>query len=285
MADYDAIVVGAGHNGLTAAAIMARGGMCVLCLEKNHYAGGMASTTELIRGYRFEIAGSVVFPTPDEIVTDLGLDACAELSPEVMSVNIGAPEQAPMLFYSDAEQLMGHIAETNGMDAVMGLAEIMAWCEAPARALGRFEVRTPPKSLNEMFACANNETEREAIQIALFGSVMDVVDRYLPDRKRHGALRSMLAFLAVNSTYRGPYSPGSAMCLAFAMATTGTRMIRKLDGGIGALAQHVLHLVEQHGGEIRLHTKVAEIVITDGKVAGVRLSDGEVVTAPVVVSN
>lgn len=285
MADYDAIVVGAGHNGLTAAAIMARGGMRVLCVEKNHYAGGMASTTELIRGYRFEIAGSVVFPTPDEIVNDLGLDACTPLDPEVMSVNIGAPDQAPMLFYSDAEQLMEHIGETNGMDAVMGLAEIMAWCEAPARALGRFEVRTPPKSLDEMFACAHNETERENIQIALFGSVMDVVDRHLPDRKRHGALRSMLAFLAVNSTYRGPYSPGSAMCLAFAMATTGTRMIRKLDGGIGALAEHVRQLAEQHGAEIRLHTKVEEILIADGRVTGVRLGDGEIVTAPVVVSN
>ena len=56
MADYDAIVIGAGHNGLTAAAIMARGGMRVVCLEKNQYVGGMASTNELIRGYRFELA-------------------------------------------------------------------------------------------------------------------------------------------------------------------------------------------------------------------------------------
>ena len=57
MPDYDAIVIGAGHNGLTAAAVMQRGGLRVLCLEKNHFIGGMASTTELIRGYRFELAG------------------------------------------------------------------------------------------------------------------------------------------------------------------------------------------------------------------------------------
>ncbi len=55
MTDYDAIVIGAGHNGLTAAAIMARGGLWVLCLEKNQYVGGMASTTELMKGYKFEI--------------------------------------------------------------------------------------------------------------------------------------------------------------------------------------------------------------------------------------
>ena len=65
MPDYDAIVIGAGHNGLTAAAVMARGGLRVLCLEKNQFTGGMASTTELIRGYRFELAGSVQFPVPE----------------------------------------------------------------------------------------------------------------------------------------------------------------------------------------------------------------------------
>jgi phytoene dehydrogenase-like protein len=285
MSDYDAIVIGAGHNGLTAGAVMARGGLRVLCLEKNHYAGGMASTTELIKGYRFEIAGSVLFPMPEEIYDDLGLDSCPTIDAEVMSVNVGEPDQAPMIFYSDPTQLMEHIAETNGVDAVGGMAEIMAWCEAPARALGRFDVRRPPKTLDEMFACADNEAEREAIQTMMFGSVMDVIDQFLPDRERHAMLRGMLAFLAVNSTYRGPYTPGSAVCLAWALATTGARMMRKLDGGIGALAAHVQSIFEDHGGELRLHTKVDEILVEHGRVTGVRLGDGSVVTAPVVVSN
>ena len=285
MSDYDAIVIGAGHNGLTAATIMARGGLRVLCLEKNQHVGGMASTTELIKGYKFEIAGSVLFPMADEIWDDLGLEACPTIESEVMSVNVGRPDQAPMIFYSDPEQLMNHVAETNGMDAVLGMAEIMGWCDAPARAIGRFEVRKPPKSLDEMFACANNEAEREAIETAMFGSVMDVVDRFLPDKQRHGMLRGMLAFLAVNSTYRGPYTPGSALCLAFAMATTGTRMMRKLEGGIGALSQHLLGQFEAAGGELRLHAKVEEILVDNGRVTGVRLTDGDTVSAPNVVSN
>jgi phytoene dehydrogenase-like protein len=89
MSDYDAIVIGAGHNGLTAAAVMARGGLRVLCLEKNHFIGGMSSTTELARGYRFELAGSVQFPLPNEIFHDLGFDECPIYEPEVQSATIG----------------------------------------------------------------------------------------------------------------------------------------------------------------------------------------------------
>jgi len=285
VADYDAIVIGAGHNGLTAAAIMARGGLRVLCLEKNQYTGGMASTTELIRGYQFEIAGSVLFPMAEELFEDLGLGACPTLDAEVMSVNVGRPGTTPMIFYSDPEQLMNHIAETNGMDAVLGMAEIMEWSQAPARALGRFDLRTPPRTFDEMMATAANEKEREAIKTAMFGSVMDVVDRFLPDRERHAMLRGMLAFLAVNSTYRGPYTPGSALCLAWAMATPGGKMMRKLDGGIGALCDHVRKLAEENGAQIRLHARVEQVCIDDGRVTGVRLNDGEVITAPVVVSN
>jgi phytoene dehydrogenase-like protein len=144
MAEYDAIVIGAGHNGLTAAAVMARGGMRVLVLEKNQYVGGMAATTEVMRGYRFEIAGSVLFPVPDEIFDALDLGACPTLESEVMSVNVGEPGTPPMLFYADPERLMHHLIETNGMDAVTGMAEVAAWCEAPARAIGRADVLPRP---------------------------------------------------------------------------------------------------------------------------------------------
>ena len=55
-----------------------------------------------------------------------------------------------------------------------------------------------------MYACAANEAERTAIHDVIFGSAMDAIDRYLPDKHKHAVLRSMLAFLAINSTYRGP---------------------------------------------------------------------------------
>jgi phytoene dehydrogenase-like protein len=285
MPDYDVIVIGAGHNGLTAAAVMARGGLRVLCLEKNHFIGGMSATTELVRGYRFELAGSIQFPIPNEIFDDLGFASCPIYEPEFQSASIGAPDEPPIILYTDPEKLLEHLGERLGIDAVMGMAEVAAWADAPARAIGRFDVRTPPKSLDEMWACAANEREREAIRTAMFGSVMDVVDRYLPDPVRHAPVRSMLSFLAVNSTFRGPYSPGSALCLAFALASPGNATMSKVRGGIGAMSDHVLALFEQHGGELRRHVKVAKIVTSNGRVEGVSLGDGEIVTAPVVVSN
>ena len=285
MSDFDAVVIGAGHNGLAAAAVMARGGLKVLCVEKNHFVGGMASTTELIRGYRFELAGSIQFPLPNELYDDLGFAACPIYEPEVMSASVGAPGRPPLLMYSDMDRLLDHLGETLGPEALMGMAEIAAWAEAPARAIGRFDVRKPPKSLDEMWSSASNEAEREAIRIAMFGSVMDVLDRYLPDRDKHAPVRSMLAFLAVNSTYKGPATPGSALCLAFALASPGDATMSKVEGGLGTMSAHVLGLFERHGGVLRRHTKVSRILVADGRVEGVELGDGETVSSPVVVSN
>ncbi|OBI51774.1 dehydrogenase [Mycobacterium kyorinense] len=287
MADYDAIIVGAGHNGLTAAAILQRAGLHTLCLEANTYCGGMAATVELIDGFRYEIAGSVQFPTASEITKDLGLDTLPTVDPDVMSINIGESGEEPMVFYRDPIQLMTHLGEKHGADAITGMAELITWSQGPARALGRFEVRTPPKTIDQMYACAASEAERRAIHEMLFGSAMDVIDRYLPDKDKHAVMRGMLAFLAVNSTYRGPFTPGSATCLAFALAVPeeGAAMMTKLEGGIGALTGHLRELFVAAGGEIRFRSKVEHILVDDGRVTGVRLRDGATISAPVVVSN
>lgn len=284
---YDAIVVGAGHNGLTAAAILQRAGLRTVCLEANTYAGGMAATVELIDGFRYEIAGSVQFPMASQLTKDLGLDTLPAVEPEVMSTNIGDHGEEPMIFYRDPMRLMTHLGEKHGVEAVTGMAELIGWSQAPAKALGRFDVRQRPKTLDEMYAYATNDAERRAIHDMLFGSAMDVIDRYLPDREKHAVMRGMLAFLAVNSTYRGPYTPGSATCLAFALAVPdgSTAMMTKLKGGIGALTEHLRELFISHGGEIRFRTKAEQILVDRQKVTGVRLRDGSTISAPIVVSN
>ena len=134
MPDYDAIVIGAGHNGLTAAAVMARGGLRVLCLEKNHFIGGMASTTELIRGYRFELAGSIQFPVPNEIFEDLELGSCPIYEPEVQSASIGERRPAadlPLLGPRAAARAPGRDARDRG-----GARAWPRWRRGPRRRPG-----------------------------------------------------------------------------------------------------------------------------------------------------
>ena len=265
---------------------MARGGLRVLCLEKNHFIGGMASTTELIRGYRFELAGSIQFPVPNQIFEDLDLGACPIYEPEVQSASISEDGQPPILLYSDPERLLEHLGETIGIEAVLGMAEVAAWAEAPARAIGRFDVRTPPKSLDEMWACAANESEREAIRTAMFGSVMDVVDRFLPDpvQARAGAQHAGLPRRQLDLP--GPLlSRGAPSASPSPWRRPGTATMSKVRGGLGTIADHLARLFEQHGGELRRHAKVSRIVVEGGAVTGVELGEGEVATAPVVVSN
>ena len=83
-----------------------------------------------------------------------------------------------------------------------------------------------------MYACATNEFERSTITDLLFGSVTDVLDRYLPDKEKFGALRGMLSLLAVNTTYRGPSTPGTAAALAygFAVPDENALLVKKLQG-------------------------------------------------------
>ena len=209
MPDYDVIVVGAGHNGLTVGHRHApgRAAGALPREEPLHRRHGLDHRAD--PRYRFELAGSIQFPVPNQIYDELGFAECPIYEPEVQSATISADGRPPILLYSDPEKLLEHLGGAIGIDAVLGMAEVAAWADAPARAIGRFDVRTPPKSLDEMWAVAANESEREAIRIAMFGSVMDVVDRYLPDPVAHAPVRSMLAFLAVNSTYRGPYTPGA----------------------------------------------------------------------------
>ena len=243
---------------LTAAAILQRAGLRTVCLEANTYAGGMAATVELIDGFRYEIAGSVQFPTASQITKDLGLDTLPTVEPEVMSTNIGEHGEEPMIFYRDPMQLMTHLGEKHGIEAVTGHGRTDRL--EPGAREGPRPLRRPhshPRPSTRCTPAQPTTPNARAIHEMLFGSAMDVIDRYLPDKDKHAVMRGMLAFLAVNSTYRGPYTPGSATCLAFALAVPddSTAMMTKLKGGIGALTEHLRELFVSHGGEIRFRSQ------------------------------
>ncbi len=287
MTDFDAIVIGAGHNGLTAATLLQQAGLRTLCLDSKLYAGGMASTVELFDGFKFEIAGSVQIPTSATVSRELGLDDLPTVDLDVMSVSLRGVGDEPLIYYTDPMKLMTHINEVHGAEAVNGMAGLMAWCQAPTRALGRFDAGQPPKTLDEMYACATNEFERSTITDLLFGSVTDVLDRYLPDKEKNGALRGMLvAPGGATPPTAGPRlpAPPRRWPTGSPFRTRTPLLVKKLRGGIGALTSHLCDVFTSNGGELRLRSKVDEITVADGRVTGVRLEDGSTVTAPIVVS-
>ena len=133
---YDAIVIGAGHNGLTAALVLHRAGLRVLLLESKRYSGGMASNVELFDGYRFEIAGSVQLSTSAEVSRALGLDSLPTVDLEVMSVSLLGNGDEPLVYYNDPMRLYEHLVGVHGEEVVNALAMLAAWSIAPAKALG-----------------------------------------------------------------------------------------------------------------------------------------------------
>src|SRR5689334_10052974 len=130
MESYDAIVIGAGHNGLTSALLLQRAGLRTVCLESKLYPGGMASTVELFDGFKFEIAGSVQLPTVATVSAELGLDTLPTVDLEVMSVSLRGIGDEPLIYYTDLMQLMDHVSEVHGAEVMMAMAGLMEWCQA-----------------------------------------------------------------------------------------------------------------------------------------------------------
>jgi phytoene dehydrogenase-like protein len=288
MPDYDVIVIGAGHNGLATATLLRRAGLSVLCLEKNRYVGGMCSTVELFDGYKFEIAGSTMFPLADQVVEDLQLHAHGfePIEHEVMSCNIGDPGDPPVILYSDPMRAAQHMIEVHGAEAAEGLMRLFEYVKAPADAMDRFTPLAKPKRLSDVIANAATAAEREAIKTTFFGSAMDVIGKFFPDPGKHRVIRAFLAFLAVQSAYKGPYTAGSAACLAYSLASPpGGQLMHKLKGGLGAVSIGLGEYFEELGGELRLHTSVERILNEGGRAVGVELQGGERITARSVVSN
>src|SRR5262245_64256115 len=109
---------------------------------------------------------------------------------------------------------------------------------------------------------------------------MDLVDRFLPDRERHRTLRALVAFAAVQSTYKGPFTPGSALCLVYTFAQNeGGGLMRRVKGGMGSLSEALCRSIADKGGEGRSRPPLRRILVEGGRAAGVELRDGRCLMA------
>ena len=286
--DYDVVVIGAGHNGLAATALLAGRGLRVLCLEKNGYLGGMAGTREILTGCRNDVGASLLFPLAKVVERELELKryGVEYIDLPIMASNLNSKESPPAIFYANPLRMALYVLRHFGPRAMIGFVRLMAFCKYPASLMHRFTPRSIPPTLEELLARAPDEHKRRQIELAFTGSAMDLVDRFLPDVKRHRTLRALVAFAAVQSTYKGPFTPGSALCLVYTFAQNeGGGLMRRVKGGMGSLSEALGRSIADKGGEVRLKSPVRRVLLEAGRAVGVELRDGRCLTTRAVLSN
>ena len=286
--DYDVIVVGAGHNGLAATALLAARGLRVICLEKNAYVGGMAGTREILTGCRNDVGASLLFPLAKGLADELELARYGVefIDLPIMASNLNSRTSPPAIFYANPARMALYVLRHFGLRAMVGFARLMAFCSYPASLMHRFTPRSLPLTLEELLARAPDERKRRQITLAFTGSAMDLIDRFLPDVKRHRTLRALVAFAAVQSTYKGPFTPGSALCLVYTFAQNQSGgLMRRVKGGMGSMAEALRRSITDKGGEVRVQASVRRVVVDNGRADGVELRDGTRITARAVLSN
>jgi phytoene dehydrogenase-like protein len=288
MQNPDVIVVGAGHNGLATAALLAKRGQRVLVLEKNRYVGGMAGTREILSGCRNDVGASLLFPLARGLAEDLELERYGVelLELPIMSCSVAEPGDPPLVFYANPLRMALNILRQFGFSALVGFAKLVAFTRYPAKVIARYEACTPPRDIEELLAEAPNAKARDQLELTFRGSAMDLIDRFFPDKVRHRPLRAQLAFAAVQSTYKGPFTPGSAFCLVYTLSPNDAGgLMKRVRGGMGSLSEALARSIEDKGGEVRLGATVDRILIEEGRAVGVALRKGEEIRAGVVVSN
>ena len=288
MQEPDVIIVGAGHNGLAAGALLAKRGLRVLNLEKNRYVGGMAGTREILPGCRNDVGASLLFPLAREVTEDLELERYGVelLDLPIMSCSLSQPGDPPLVFYANPLRMAWNVWRRFGTRALVGFAKLVAFTRYPAKVIARYEACTTPREQGELIAEAPSARAREQLELTFRGSAMDLIDRFFPDAERHRALRAQLAFAAVQSTYKGPFTPGSAFCLVYTLSPADAGgLMKRVRGGMGSLSEALQRSIEARGGEVRLGAPVRRILVEDGRAVGVELRGGERIRARAVISN
>ena len=128
--DYDVIVVGAGHNGLAATALLAKRGFRVLCLEKNAYVGGMAGTREILTGCRNDVGASLLFPLAKGLAEELELARYGVelIDLPIMASNLNSRSSPAAIFYANPLRMAGYVLRHFGVRAMIGFVRLMAFC-------------------------------------------------------------------------------------------------------------------------------------------------------------
>lgn len=292
---FDAIIVGAGHNGLIAGAYLARAGMEVLILEKNDWVGGAAVSRSLYKGWTYSNCSYVCSLLRREIVRDLELP---KHGLQVIPYEGGASFTQNgnyFAYYSEHYALRREISRFSARDAdayQRYATTIMRQC----RFIRPFLLRnTPdptslrPRDLSEMaflIKRAYDLGKKELQETMRFWtmSIGDFLDEYF----ENDLLKAHLAGSGIIGTGLGVYSPGTAYVLLhhyMGDIDGGIGAWGFARGGMGAISNAIAASFQEYGGHVHKGSSIEEILIKNGRVKGVALENGYEFYAPIVVSN
>ncbi|MEX2495328.1 MAG: NAD(P)/FAD-dependent oxidoreductase [Woeseia sp.] len=298
---FDVIVVGAGHNGLTTAAYLAKAGLSTLVLERSSLVGGCAVTEEIdpqrAPGCRVSSASYIASMLRPEVIRDLDLGryglrmvAC---DPGVQTV---LPDGTVMSWWSDSRRMRAELQAKAPRD-VDEFFRVDAKLRELAAYFQPFFMQPPPDPyrtgagrLLELLRLGRRFRGIAGDDIAsllrfLTGSLGEFLDRHFHSE----AVKRLILSNSLYGKHGGPYQPGTAMGLLFHLLSGGEAerqgFAGHVIGGMGSITGAMAAACRDRGVDIRTSCEVTAINELGGRVRGVTLEDGSIVHADIVVSN
>jgi len=292
---YDALIIGAGHNGLTAAAYLARAGRRVLVLERRHLVGGATVTEEIYPGFKYSVCSYVVSLLRPEIIRELELPRHGlEILPLESTFTPLRDSRDYLASWPDHDKTRRELYRHSPRDAeaydLFGrLMYHMAFAVKPILSM----VPPDPGSVNprELIRLAKlgrhfrdlGEEHFYALAKLMTMSAADFLDEWFETE----ALKATKSASGIIGTFLGPRSPGTAYVLLHHYMGEIDGAFRAwgfAKGGTGAISQAIAGAAQQAGAEIRTEAPVAQVIVKNDRAAGVALDSGEEIYAKTIVS-
>jgi phytoene dehydrogenase-like protein len=298
--NYDAIVVGGGHNGLVAAAYLARAGMRTVVLESRHKTGGAATTESPwpdAPEFKVTRLSYVMSLLPPTIIKDLNLERNGYKVYPMGPYYQAFPEGGSIKIWSDdSKKNYDEIAKWSKHDAE-AMPKWDAWLGGLADVLGPMLLTVPPKigskrpgDLADLLRLAwrNRGVDVRTIADVTRLMTMSIAD-LLDDWFESWQVKAPIAVNGVIGTWAGPYEPGTAYVMAHhSIGDVGDGHLGSWgfpEGGMGAVPDAMRRAAESFGAEIRTDAKVARVIVRNERVEGAVLEDGDELYAPLVVTS
>ena len=294
---YDAIVVGAGHNGLTAAAYLAQAGLKTLVLERRDIVGGCCVTEEIAPRCRASTTSYIASMLRPEIISDLRLrDYGLRMIPCDPAVQVAFPDGRVVPWWTERERAVQEFRKYSVKDADT-FVQVDDKLKKLARYLQPFFLEPPPELDTQSFAGWSDlfragrrfkgiRTQEIAELISfLTGSLGEFLDRNYESE----TIKTMFLANNVYGKHGGPYQPGTAIGLLFHLLSGGEHELQgfygHVLGGMGSISNALADAGRKLGVEIRTSSPVSQIDIRSGELHGVVLEDGSEIQSRMVLSN